>query len=301
MIAAQSHPMSDPLRTDPSRAHADVASGLDRDAKIEQLLLVGLDHYFGARYELAINVWTRALFLDRSHARARAYIDRARSALAERQRECEELLQNGVAAFQRGEGDEARRLLQAAIDGGAPSEEALAVLDRLNRFEAAPPPAVVARAERARREPAPRASGTASRSVAGMLGVAAVVILATAIAALSGVAAWNDRLDWRSIVALARVGARSGPASAAMSAPVARDAPLPLPRRGETALLRARALTASGHLRDALAALDAVRPTDLQRPDADRLRADIQRQLLALTPVPSVDAPDREKGERRNP
>src|SRR5438067_12729196 len=127
--------MSETHRSDIARI--DEATTLaDRDAKIEQLLLVGLDHYFANRYELAINVWTRALFLDRSHARARAYIDRARSALAERQRESEELLQNGVAAYQRGDGDEARRLLQAAIDGGAPSEEALAVLSRLNRLEA---------------------------------------------------------------------------------------------------------------------------------------------------------------------
>ena len=118
--------------------HVDeAASGADREAKIEQLLLLGLDHYFAARYELAINIWTRALFIDRSHARARAYIERARSALAERQRESEELLQTGVAAFQRGEGEEARRLLQAAIEGGAPSEEALAVLERLNRLETA--------------------------------------------------------------------------------------------------------------------------------------------------------------------
>src|SRR6476659_8553556 len=109
---------SDPLRTDTSRA-LDAAPDADRDAKIEQLLLAGLDHYFAAHYELAINVWTRALFFDRSHARARAYIDRARSALAERQRESEELLQNGVAAFTRGEGDEARRLMQAAIERGA--------------------------------------------------------------------------------------------------------------------------------------------------------------------------------------
>ena len=43
------------------------------------------------RHELAINVWTRVLFLDRGHARARAYIERARSAVAERQREGEEL------------------------------------------------------------------------------------------------------------------------------------------------------------------------------------------------------------------
>ena len=39
-----------------------------------------------ADYEQAIHVWTRVLFLDRGHARARAYIERARSALAERQR-----------------------------------------------------------------------------------------------------------------------------------------------------------------------------------------------------------------------
>src|SRR6266478_1564192 len=127
--------MSDPSRTESSRGR-DEASGADRDAKIEQLLLVGLDHYFAQRYDQAINVWTRVLFLDRSHPRARAYVERARSALAERQRESEELLQNGVAAFERGEGGEARRLLQAALDGGAPSDEALAVLDRLNRFEA---------------------------------------------------------------------------------------------------------------------------------------------------------------------
>src|SRR6185295_20028157 len=107
--------MSDPLHIEPipaSELHADAA----RDAKIESLLLAGLDNYFASDYAQAINVWTRALFLDRNHARARAYIDRARSALAERQRESEELLQNGVAAFNRGEGTEARRLLQAAMN-----------------------------------------------------------------------------------------------------------------------------------------------------------------------------------------
>ena len=141
----------------------------------------------------------------------------------------------------------------------------------------------------------------APSSIAGTRGMAAIVVLATAMAMLTGVAAWKGLLDWPSIVALARVTARSGPASAAMPPPIARDAALPLPRRGETALLRARALAAGGHLRDALAALDAVRPTDPQQPDADRLRADIQRQLLALTPMPSGDSPNREKGERRNP
>src|SRR5436190_15047485 len=123
--------MADPLRDQDTSA----AVPPGRESRIEELLLAGLDHYFSGQHELAISVWTRVLFLDRSHARARAYIERARSALAERQRESEELLQGGLAALARGDGGEARRLVQAAIDGGAPTDEALAVLDRLNRLE----------------------------------------------------------------------------------------------------------------------------------------------------------------------
>ena len=124
--------MAESSRTDGSRA-LDDAPDADRDAKIEQLLLAGLDHYFAGRYEGAINVWTRALFFDRSHARARAYIDRARGALAERQRRSEELLHSGVAALDRGHRSEARRLLQAAVDSGARADELHPLVDRLNR------------------------------------------------------------------------------------------------------------------------------------------------------------------------
>ena len=87
--------MTDPLRSDrPARGRPE----RDRDA-VEELLLAGLDHYFSGQHELAISVWTRVLFLDRGHARARAYIERARGAIAERQREGEELLQTGAAAL----------------------------------------------------------------------------------------------------------------------------------------------------------------------------------------------------------
>ena len=297
--------MSDPLRTDGSRAH-DAESGSDRDAKIEQLLLVGLDHYFAAHYELAINVWTRALFIDRSHARARAYIERARSALAERQRESEELLQNGVAAFQRGDGDEARRLLQAAIERGAPSEDALAVLERINRFEAAAPPAAAIPTGRTGQSRAARERGGAARSIGRL---AAWTLCGAATVALAAFAATTDRIDWsamtqaaRSLVALARsAGQRVAVPATPPPAPVALEAALPVPRRGETALVRARALTASGHLREALPVLELIRPTDPQKPDADRLRAEIQRQLLALTAVPAPSASGVEKGDRRLP
>ena len=89
--------MTDPLRINPLPEAGDLPER-ERDARVEELLLAGLDHYFGGQHELAISVWTRVLFLDRGHARAKAYIDRARSAIAEQQREGDELLQTGAAA-----------------------------------------------------------------------------------------------------------------------------------------------------------------------------------------------------------
>ena len=266
--------MSDPRRTDTSRP-SDAGPGWDRDAKIEQLLLDGLDHYFGARHDQAINIWTRALFLDRNHARARAYIERARAALAERQRESEELLQGGVAALHRGEVNEARRLLEDAIGRGAPSEDALAALERVNRIEqgavtgpetAAAPTPTPAPAPRG----APAAStGTVSRPIAAWLASAAVLLLAGTLLVAS------RRVEWRAPFALRPSPSTAGPLTAV--------AEFPLPRRGEIALLRARALVRAGRLRDALVALDLVRMTDAQKPEADRLRAEIQRQLIALS------------------
>jgi len=270
-----------------AESDAGAASGADRDAKIEQLLLAGLDHYFSAQYEQAINVWTRALFFDRNHARARAYIDRARSALAERQRESEELLQNGVAAFHRGEAHEARRLLHAAIEGGAPAEEALAVLERLNRLETAGS----AEPSHTRREaPAAHESSAASRHRSG-LAIASVAALALAVVGVGAYVASNQ-IAWQQLLPAPDVPA---------AAPIAQDLSLPLPRHGEMALARARALAAGGHLHDALSVIATVRPTDPQRAEADRLRADIQRQLLALTALPEPVAPDRDRSDRRVP
>jgi len=287
--------MSDPLRHDPAHALDGGASKPDRNAKIEQLLLTGLDHYFAAQHEQAINVWTRALFLDRSHARARAYIERARSALAERQRESEELLHNGVAAFNRGDAGEARRLLQAAMTQGAPPDEALAVLDRLNRLEqgsAAPRPDIAARAD-ARWQALPQRRGASPP----LIGVALLFALAVILVGGAFIVGTSVPFEWRSLLTL-----QPPPLSPAVSS--SPDAGPSVPRRGEMALVRARAFAAGGHLRDALTTLDLVQPTDPQKEDADRLRADIQRQIMALSvsdppaaeqppPVAPPDGPPR--------
>ena len=88
---------------------------VDRDSQIEALLVAGLDHYFARRHDEAIHVWTRVLFLDRTHARARAYIERARTALAERQRRAEELLATGHSLIDQGRTEAARDVLAEAV------------------------------------------------------------------------------------------------------------------------------------------------------------------------------------------
>jgi hypothetical protein len=59
-------------------------------------------------------------------------------------------------------------------------------------------------------------------------------------------------------------------------------APLPIPAPAEAYLTQARAMFASGRLRDALRALDRVPMGDTLRADAERLRATIQGELLAV-------------------
>ncbi|MEQ1727106.1 MAG: tetratricopeptide repeat protein [Vicinamibacterales bacterium] len=274
--------MSDPLRTETSRT-PEPASRAEREAKIEQLLLAGLDHYFAGQYDQAINVWTRALFIDRSHARARAYIERARSAQAERQRESEALLHDGAAAVRRGDSGEARRLLDAAMSQGGASDEVLVLLDRVERLEHIAPLVGDDTGEldtpRLVLDDVPEPRRSTAAWVA--LGVLVLVIIAAGLFAASA-----TRPEWGPLVE--RSLPRTDRATL-VPQPSARDAAeLPVPRRAETALTRARALVTSGRLRDALPLLESIRATDPERPDADRLRADIQRQLIALGPLPAA-------------
>jgi hypothetical protein len=263
--------MSDPLRTD-TTGPRDAPSGSDRIATIERLLVAGLDRYFAAEYQQAINIWTRALFLDRAHPRARAYIERARSALAEQHRESEELLQRGIAAFQQGDSGQARRLLQDALDRGAHRDEALAALHRLERVERAH----VDTERPAEHVTRTRGSGRVADWVRSTR-VSAPILLASAVVA--GVTMWGGRHWWP-----ADGTEVSRDAPVAPIAPVATGSSisLPLPTRAERALERGQALATSGRLHDALLWLEQVRATDAQRAQADRLRAHIQRQLIAL-------------------
>jgi tetratricopeptide (TPR) repeat protein len=259
--------MSDPLSTEPVHPLGPTGDA-DREARIEELLLTGLDHYFAGQYERAIGVWTRVVFLERHHDRARAYIERARSALAERQREAEELLHTGVAAYNAGEIDKAREILTRAVEQG--SDTAHVFLDRLNRVGGtvvsgeAPTGVVPVRFKTAagRTPSVPRRTGWIA------VGAGALVVAAMMLVGGLPIGTWLSELQF------------APPPVAIEGAPAE---PLPVVRASEVALARARTLKAGGHLWDALRALDRIDLADPLRVEADRVRADIQRDLLALS------------------
>ena len=258
--------MTEPRRSDLPADTAEVPER-DRDARIEQLLVSGLDHYFNGQHELAINVWTRVLFLDRGHARARAYIERARSAVSERQREGEELIHAGAAAFQRGDPHAARRLLTSALERGAATEEVFALMERLDRLEAAGVQGdgahglMTAPAVR-RTQPLPP---THSRTRLRWIGAGVLLGMCAAVA----------------LMLWARGESPSARPSEGAAASVPRvEEPLPVPAPAEIRIERARTLFESGRLREALPLLDEVRPGEPMSGQADELRARIQRQLL---------------------
>ena len=260
--------MSEPLRYEP--APTGPSSDEERDALIERLLLAGLDQYFAGKHEQAINVWTRVAFLEGPNGRARAYIERARGALAERQRRSDELVDTGVAAYHAGDLQAARDMLNRALDEGGANETALVFLQRLSRLEAAvkaPHEPVAARRlfTRARQPGSPRVDRTNWFTTI----LASLTVVAAILTAAQPIASWLAEEV----------------APPALLAPRAAEA-LPIVRGSETLLARARELYADGRLRDALRLLDEIGIADPLRPEADRLETAVQRDLLATVPAP---------------
>jgi len=242
----------------------DPQAAVERDSRIEELLLEGLDYYFARQYERAITVWTRVAFLERGHGRARAYIERARSAQAEQQRQSEELLHAGVAAYHAGELQAARDLLTRAVEGGGPHEMALVYLERLGRVEAVPRPIRegTAAPDRSQGHGPVAARRVSPGWMPTAVGSAAVVLVVVLLSLL--VRSYLVRQPTSAVTVAAPEGERR---------PVAGDA--------ERRIARARAVYAGGRPHDALRLLDQVVAADERRPQADALRAEIQRALMA--------------------
>lgn len=262
--------MSDPFRT--TAAPDSPETQPDRDARIEALLVTGLDHFVCGQYEQAINVWTRVHFIDRNHARARAYIERARRAMAERQRESDELLHRGVEAFERGDTGAAHALISRAVEQIGPTDLASALLDRLSRLQAGGGPLMFAGPNRpslafdgvtAAEHPAPRRA----RRLRLPMGVTLAVVVVVVLGLAAVLAFWATEPQPHPDVA------------GALAAE-----PLPVVTDADVDIARARALFAGGHLRDALAALESASRREPLRGDVAALRMEIQQRILEPRP-----------------
>jgi hypothetical protein len=299
----------------------------DRAALIEQLLLAGLDQYFSGHYEQAIHVWTRVFFLDRGHARARAYIERARGALAEKQREAEaqgldESSSTAVGAVRVVSVTSRVMVESATARGVAPrrfsrrdlllGSSELPMEEGAAATATATAPAMLAtldaeigdsrpdrsdradrgdRADRTDRAETASGSGTRLRTHVVLVTLAVVLLCSAGYLVLD-----RDRLAtwWRM---------PADPATGGLtSTPILTTEPLPVPRASEQALAHARTLYERGRLHEALRALTPIRVDDPLRRDADILLAEIQRALLdsagasvassaarpSLTPTPTT-------------
>ena len=252
--------MAEPKRFE-SSSPADAA---DRDARAEALLVDGLDRYFSGQYEEAIHLWTRVLFFDRSHARARAYIDRARTALAERQRRTEEMLHRTGELLSSGQTDQARALLTQAIEASGDDEHAAELRTRLERVERA----------RGAQEGHAAAAVVDAVPIGRWYGWPRARLIRTALlvlgALLVGSLASPVMETWlgERTVAPALPATGGGPTPTVLSSSAA-------------ALIRARTLYSRGRLAEALQALDRVDAASPEWTVADQLRIDIQQILLA--------------------
>jgi tetratricopeptide (TPR) repeat protein len=244
----------------------------DREARVEALLVDGLDLYFAGRYDEAIHLWTRVLFLDRAHARARAYIDRARTALAEQHRRSDEMLHASAELMARGQTDQARDLLTRAMAASGDDARAAALGWRLEHLERARAGAASGRPVSADPSRSPAADRRFDWRPLIWIGAAAVVVvmalaLRPAVRAALGVAPADSSL----------------PASIE---PVTR----PVLSRTDVALVRARTLYARGRLAEALKALDGVDRQSTSLAAADQLRVEIQQLLLRTGRASAYDA-----------
>jgi hypothetical protein len=258
--------MSDdaPLPTAPPPAPSSPPD--DQAARIDQLLTAGLDEYFAGRYDGAVQVWSRVFFLDRTNARARAYIERARSAVAERQRVAEASAASAPDVA-RGWSDEARPAeARTVADPGV-----LVVSGALAARLAPAQPAL----ERAAADGDPGPTVRRGAKVAHALLVAAAGVLLF-------VAGYTVAARDRMFEMLSGVSSPRGPAANA--------------RASEVALHDARQAIGGRRYDDARRALARIPAGDPLRPEADALVAEIQRTWPIVSPMLAPDAPVRGAG-----
>jgi tetratricopeptide (TPR) repeat protein len=117
-------------------------------ARVQQYLREGQDLFDAGQFQDAIDVWTRIFILDENSREADALIEKAKTAMNANQGEIEHNLTEAIAAFNAGEYDRSRPLLERVLQSFPGHREAQYYLGRINDRAAvaplSPPPPTAA-------------------------------------------------------------------------------------------------------------------------------------------------------------
>ncbi len=104
-------------------------------SKIEELLRQGEKLLRAGRYQQAIHVWTRILFLDRGNPNACDAIDTAKRALAERQRKLDVMVLDAAGELPDGDRRRARRILARVLAADPRHTEGRSLWEKLEAMD----------------------------------------------------------------------------------------------------------------------------------------------------------------------
>jgi tetratricopeptide (TPR) repeat protein len=113
--------------------------GLAEQAKIRQYIEEGQALQAQGRIQDAIDIWTRVFILDEQNQDVQGLIDAAKAGMAGNQSEIEHALAEGIAAFNSGQPERARPLLEKVLQAMPGHKEARYYLDRMGTAPAPAP------------------------------------------------------------------------------------------------------------------------------------------------------------------
>jgi hypothetical protein len=213
----------------------------------------------------------RILLNDPRHVEARRGLARASAAADESRRDHEARLDEAHHAFEAGDAERSRALLESLAASGEERERALALLDRLDDREGRVGPLAGAGA--------PPGDAMAAGVVAARPAWLRRALLASWSLLIVSMGA-GLAVSWQRIVG----GLLEPPAPASRETPPATE--IAAPRAGERALKQASRLLAQGDAAGAVEALNGVPADDPAYPFSLRLRLEAQAALSSAGPRP---------------
>lgn len=255
--------------------------------RADELFRQGEEHFSAGRFQRAVHVWTRILFVDRGNSRVREAIEKAKRVIAERQRRLDLECADAARLFEGGDVEGARNLARAVLATDPRHVEASHLEERIAALER-------------RSEPAPESStgsqvdagaskgivlrvpkGDRSRSGADAAAASRMKMFAFLAAALLVFAASALYLyqNWDGIVS---DGAFRHPAASAATA--ASEPAEPVPDLAELRYYNGSRLFEQGRYREALAELSRIDRGSPVTAAARSLILRIEERLLRSAP-----------------